>query len=78
MERGPKDELPPLLVQYWRSLTRRNMEQRLYALYRWDDGENFTRQRFVYWLMDLNDWYSRFTGNKGTDNGGVRPAVAMR
>ena len=28
--------------------------------------------------MDLNDWYSRYTGNKGTDNSGIRPVFAMR
>jgi hypothetical protein len=54
------------------------MEQRLYALYRWDDGDNFTRQRFVYWLMDLNDWYSRYSGNKGTDNVGLGKNYSMR
>ena len=65
VEQGPKDELPVNLVAHWRSLTRRNMESRLYALYRWIDGNNFTRQKFVYWLMDLVDWYRRFSGSKG-------------
>lgn len=48
-------------------------------MYRWDDGDNFTRQRFVYWLTDLNDWYSRYTGNKGTDsNIRIEPLSLMR
>lgn len=53
-----------MLVNYWRSLTRRNMEQRLFAIYRWIDGPDFTRQKYVYWLQDLVEWFNRFSGLK--------------
>ena len=34
-------------------------------MYRWIAGQSFTRQKFVYWLKDLNEWYGRFGGNIG-------------
>ena len=66
VDQGPRDELPSVLEIYWNQMTRRNMKQRLFSLYRWIDGTDFTRQRYFYWLTDLVDWFQRYTGSTKT------------
>ena len=57
------DRMPDNIERYWRSLNRGNMDQRLFAIYRWTKNqENFSRLDFLYWLEDLNNWYDRFSG----------------
>ena len=54
--------LPDRLDIYWRQINERNMDERLYAIYRWVEPDHFSRRGFLLWLQDLSMWYDRLTG----------------
>ena len=47
---------------YWRHINSENMDQRLFAIYRWVEPDTFSRRGFLNWLYDLSNWYDRYTG----------------
>ena len=63
---GPGDSLPSRLELAWRQINSRNMNQKLYSLYMWQAGNNFSRRSYLMWLYDLVDWYDRYTGSESS------------
>jgi len=56
--------MPAKLVTYIAQLSLPKTDKQLWAVYRWTEGEDFTRYGYLLWLDDLIEWFARFSGSK--------------